>query len=198
LLAWRNQYPSQRSTFARCISRRSPALATAVICRRCGCRLLLERSARRSGRIVRRVARRAGQPKRSVRIVCGTRSSPPRLTPVCRCATCRKPPRTPTRAPPCATTADEFPSTGTPPTSSPPTSPAPPAERHPRSAERLPPSATVAAPGGGAPDRRTTSSTTSRRAGPTPGRARRRTRSVPTVAGCPRGCCARSRTSTRS
>ena len=35
---------------------------------------------------------------------CGTRSSPPRWTPGSRCGTSRKPPRMPTRGPPCATT----------------------------------------------------------------------------------------------
>ena len=40
--------------------------------------------------------------------------------------TSKKPPPTPTPAPPCATTAPASPSTDTPPTSSPPTSPAPP------------------------------------------------------------------------
>jgi hypothetical protein len=41
-----------------------------------------------------------GSPNRSVRTRCGTRSSPPRWTPGSRCATCRKPPRTPIPAPP--------------------------------------------------------------------------------------------------
>jgi hypothetical protein len=39
-------------------------------------------------------------PSRSVRTPCGTRSSPPPPTPGSRSATCRKPPPTPTRAPP--------------------------------------------------------------------------------------------------
>ena len=39
------------------------------------------------------------------------------LTPGCHCGTCRRPPRTPTRAPPCATTAHGPAWTGTPPTS---------------------------------------------------------------------------------
>ena len=64
-----------------------------------------------------------GSPSRSARTRCGTRSSPPPSTPGSRCGTCRKPPRTPTRAPPCATTGPGPASTGTPPTSSPPTSP---------------------------------------------------------------------------
>ena len=40
-----------------------------------------------------------GSPSTSARTRCGTRSSRLRLTPGCHCATCRKPPRTPTRAP---------------------------------------------------------------------------------------------------
>jgi integrase len=52
-----------------------------------------------AGRIVRRVARRAGITNQSVRTRCGTRSSPPRWTPGSRCATCRKPSRTPIPAP---------------------------------------------------------------------------------------------------
>ena len=43
-----------------------------------------------------------------------TRSSPPRLTSGCRCGMCRRPPRTPTRAPPCATTGRAPASTGMP------------------------------------------------------------------------------------
>ena len=59
---------------------------------------------------------------------CGYRRPPARTsstwsTPGSRSATSRKPPRTPTRAPPCATTAPGPAWTGTPPTSSPPTSP---------------------------------------------------------------------------
>jgi integrase/recombinase XerD len=65
-------------------------------------------------------------PSLSGRTPCGTPSSPPPWTPACRCATCRKPPPTPTRAPPCATTGPEPPSTATPPTSSPPTLQVPP------------------------------------------------------------------------
>ena len=51
-----------------------------------------------AGRIVRRVARRAGIGKRVGRTPCAMRSSPPPSTPASRCATCRKPPVTPTRA----------------------------------------------------------------------------------------------------
>ena len=40
---------------------------------------------------------------------CGTHSSPPALTPACRCGMCRRPPPTPTRAPPCATTGHDKP-----------------------------------------------------------------------------------------
>ena len=40
-----------------------------------------------------------GSPSRSTRTPSGTRSSPPRSTPGCRCGMCRRPPRTLTRAP---------------------------------------------------------------------------------------------------
>jgi integrase len=60
---------------------------------------------------------------RSARTRSDTRSSPPPSTPRSRSATCRRPPPTPTRGPPCATTGHGSASTGTPPTSSPPTSP---------------------------------------------------------------------------
>ena len=63
-----------------------------------------------------------GSPKRSARTRCGTRLSPPHLTPESRCETCRKPHRTPTRAPPCAMTGPVLASTATPLTSSLPTS----------------------------------------------------------------------------
>ena len=82
----------------------------------------------RAGRIVRRLARRAGIPSGSDRTRCATRSSPLRSTPACRCATSKRPPATPTRERRCATTAPASPSTATPPTSSPPSSPAQPAE----------------------------------------------------------------------
>ena len=45
---------------------------------------------------------------------CGTPSSPPVSTPVSTCATCRSPPGTLTRAPPCGMTAPARASTGTP------------------------------------------------------------------------------------
>jgi hypothetical protein len=48
---------------------------------------------------------------------CGMRSSPPRSTPGCRCATSKKPPATRIRAPRCATTVLECRSIGTRPTS---------------------------------------------------------------------------------
>jgi hypothetical protein len=60
------------------------------------------------------------------RTPCGTPSSPPPSTPEFPSAMSRKPRPTPTRAPPCATTAPERPWTGTLPTSSPPTSLVPP------------------------------------------------------------------------
>ncbi len=56
---------------------------------------------------------------------CGTRSSLPPSTPASLSAMSKKPPVTPTRAPPCVTTGPECRSTGTPPTSCPPSSPAP-------------------------------------------------------------------------
>ncbi len=64
-----------------------------------------------------------GLARRSGRIRCGTRLSPRRSMPGCRCVMCRKPPPTPTRAPRCGTTGPAAAWTGTPPTSSPPTSP---------------------------------------------------------------------------
>ncbi len=77
-----------------------------------------------AGRIVRRAA--PASPSAWDRTHCGTLSSPRPSTPGCRCGTCRKPPPTPTPAPPCDTTGPGRPWTGTPHTSSPPTSPAPP------------------------------------------------------------------------
>jgi hypothetical protein len=62
-------------------------------------------------------------PSTSARTRCGTRSSPPVSTPGFPCGTCRRPPRTPTRAPLCATTGHGPAWTAMPPTSSPPTSP---------------------------------------------------------------------------
>ncbi len=52
-----------------------------------------------AARIVRRAARRAGITNRSGRTPCGT-FFPRHWTPGCRCGMCRKPPRTPTPAPP--------------------------------------------------------------------------------------------------
>jgi integrase/recombinase XerD len=82
-----------------------------------------------AGRIVRKVA--PASARTSARTRSDTRSSPPRSTLACRCATCRRPPPTLTREPQCgpperarrslnrhATTS-----------SSPPTSPAPPGNR---------------------------------------------------------------------
>jgi hypothetical protein len=66
-----------------------------------------------------------GSSSRSARTRCGMRSSPPHSTPACRCATCRKLLRTPTRVPPCATTGPGPASTATSLASSPPTSPEP-------------------------------------------------------------------------
>ena len=73
--------------------------------------------------IVRRVARRAGITNLSAPTPCDTRSSPPPSTPACLYVTSKKPPPTPTRAPPCDTTGPEPASTGTPLTSSPRSSP---------------------------------------------------------------------------
>jgi hypothetical protein len=87
-----------------------------------GCRLDRHGAAR----IVRRVARRAGITKavgpHTLRHAFITAA----LGPASRCATCRKPPRTPTRGPPCAMTAPGRRWTATPRTSSPPTLQAPP------------------------------------------------------------------------
>jgi integrase len=56
------------------------------------------------GRIVRRVAHQAGITKAVTRTRSGTRSSPRRWMPGYRCATCKRRPRTPIRAPRCDTT----------------------------------------------------------------------------------------------
>jgi integrase/recombinase XerD len=77
-----------------------------------------------AGRVVRRIARRAGIAKRVGPIPCGTRLSPLRSMPGFRYGTCKRLPATPIPAPPCATTGRGSPSTGTPPTSWPRFSPA--------------------------------------------------------------------------
>jgi integrase/recombinase XerD len=51
------------------------------------------------GRIVRKTARSAGITKLVTRTPCGTRSSPPRWMPGCRCGTCKRLPRMPIRGP---------------------------------------------------------------------------------------------------
>ena len=79
-----------------------------------------------AARIVRRVTRRAGISKQVSPHTLRHRSSPPHSMRESRCVTCRRPPRTPTRAPPCATTGRAPASTATQPTSSRPTSPEPP------------------------------------------------------------------------
>ena len=105
-----------------------------------------------AGRIVRKVARRAGIGKaitpHTLRHAFITAA--PVWTPGCRCATCRKPPRTPIRGPRCGTTGPAAAWTGTPRTSSPPMSRAPPGNSRTSqegSARRLP-------PGGASRDRR--------------------------------------------
>jgi Phage integrase, N-terminal SAM-like domain len=71
-----------------------------------------------------RVAPGSERPSRRTRS--GMPSLPPRWMPGCRCGTCRRRPRTRTRAPRCGMTAPAAAWTGTPPASSPPTSQAPP------------------------------------------------------------------------
>ncbi|HEX3962302.1 MAG TPA: tyrosine-type recombinase/integrase [Trebonia sp.] len=84
-----------------------------------------------ANRIARRTARRTGIGKRVGPHTLRHAFITAALDAGCRCATCRKPPRTPTRAPQCGMTRPGPTWTGTPPTSSPPTSPEPPAElRH--------------------------------------------------------------------
>jgi integrase len=76
---------------------------------------------RGAARIVRRTARKAGITKpvgpHTLRHAFIAAASPR----ACRCGTCRKQPRTLTRAPLCAMTGPAHPWTGMPPTSSPPT-----------------------------------------------------------------------------
>ena len=84
-----------------------------------------------AGRVVRKVARRAGIGKPvTPHTRSDTHSSPPRSMPGSRCATYKRPPRTLIREPRCGTTGPAAASTGTPPTSSPPTSQAPPGNGH--------------------------------------------------------------------
>jgi integrase/recombinase XerD len=75
-----------------------------------------------AGRIIRRVARRAGIDKRVGPHTHDMPSSPQPWTPGCRCGMCRKPPLMLTRAPRCDTTGPAPRWIGTLPTSSPPTS----------------------------------------------------------------------------
>ena len=77
-----------------------------------------------------------GSPSASGPIPCATRSSPQPWTLASPFVTCKKPPATPTPAPPCATTGHESPSTATPPTSWPPSSLAPAADTTARSGQR--------------------------------------------------------------
>ena len=81
-----------------------------------------------AARIVRRVARRAGIAKPIGPHTSGMPSSPPPWTQACRCGTYRRRRRTPTPAPPCATTGPGCRSTATPPTWWLPSLPAPAAE----------------------------------------------------------------------
>jgi integrase/recombinase XerD len=83
-----------------------------------------------AGRIVRKVARRAGIGKSVTLTRSGMRSSPPRSTRESHCATCKRLPRTPIRGRRCGTTGLAAAWTGTPPTSSPPPLPEPPGNWH--------------------------------------------------------------------
>jgi len=87
-----------------------------------------------------------GSSSRLGRTRCGMRSSPPPSMLGCRCGTCRKPPRTPTRGQRCAMTGPAAVSTGTPPTSSLPTLPGLPGKQ-PTPHEQTPPGR-LAGPGG--------------------------------------------------
>jgi hypothetical protein len=78
-----------------------------------------------AGRIVRRIARRAGITNQSDPTPCATRSPQP-WTQASHCATSRRPPHTQTHGRQCATTEHASASTATPPTSSRPTSQEPP------------------------------------------------------------------------
>ena len=78
--------------------------------------LCLDRHA--AGRLVRRIARQTGINKRVGPHTLRHAFITAALDAGCRCATCRRPPRTPTREPRCATTVAGNPWTGTPPISS--------------------------------------------------------------------------------
>ena len=80
-----------------------------------------------------------GSASSSPLIHCGTPSSPPRWTPECRCAMCKRLPRTRIRGRRCGMTGRAAALTGMPPTSSPPTSQEPPGN----------PSSAAPFPGGG-------------------------------------------------
>jgi integrase-like protein len=95
-----------------------------------------------AGRIVRRIAKRGGIDKKIGPHTLRHAFITAALEPASHCATCKKPPHTPTREPPCATTAPASPSTGTPPTSSPHSSPAPPDNAN-KSPPRLRPAQTA-------------------------------------------------------
>jgi integrase len=82
-----------------------------------------------AGRVVRKVARRAGITKAVTPTRSDMRSSRPRWTPGSRCVTCKRPPLMLIRAPRCATTGPAAAWTGTLPTLSPPMSRAPPGSR---------------------------------------------------------------------
>jgi len=73
-----------------------------------------------AGRLVRRIARRAGITNPSGPTRCGMHSSPPRWTQESRCETCRKPPPTPIHVRQCVMTAPAPRWTAMPLTSSPP------------------------------------------------------------------------------
>ena len=82
--------------------------------------------ARRRGGSSARPRAAPGSPRPSRPTRCGTRSSPPRSTPGCRCATCKRPRRTLIREPRCGMTGHAAAWTGTPRISSPRISQVPP------------------------------------------------------------------------
>jgi len=90
-----------------------------------------------AGRIIRKVARRAGIAKAVTLTRSDTRSSPPRWMPGSHCATSKKPPLMLIRGPQCDMTAPAAAWTGMRPTSSPHTSLAPPGNLHRLVAVRL-------------------------------------------------------------